>query len=295
MNGMLDDLDLFRAVAEVRSFRLAAQRLRLPPSTLSRRIKRLEAHLGLHLFHRNSRSVQLTVEGGGLLERIAPSLRELGAVLESVEDADGTPAGPLRVTATQLEGSRRIAPALMAFAKQYPAVRVELILSNSVLPLLDESIDLAFRAGPIRDQSLVGRKLWTLPFELFASPEFFREHFERGRITPAQLEGAPGVLTRAQTSWQLLDRRGNVKRVVPERRFSVDDPRVALEAAKRGLGVVAAPRDAVPAGDRSLRVLDLGELRLEARSLYAVYPRARPLPSRVRAAIDFILAHRPVI
>jgi LysR family transcriptional regulator, transcriptional activator AphB len=296
MNGTLslDDLELFRTVSELSSFKLAAQKVRLPPSTLSRRIKRLEQRLGAQLLRRSSRRVLLTVEGNRLLERITPSLRELSAALESEQAADGEPAGPLRVTATQLEGSRRIAPALMAFSKRYPAVRVELILSNSLLPLVEESIDLAFRAGPIHDESLIARKLWALPFDLFASPSFIKQHFGRARVTAKQLEGKPAVLTRAQSTWQLLDRRGNMRRVTPERRFSVDDPRVALDAARAGLGIVAAPRDAVATNDKRLRALDVAPLQLEARSLYVVYPATRPLPARVRSAIDFVVAHQPL-
>ncbi|MGE0327178.1 MAG: LysR family transcriptional regulator [Polyangiaceae bacterium] len=297
MNGTvtLDDLELFRAVGELSSFRLAAQRLNLPPSTLSRRIRQLEERFGAQLLRRSSRRVQLTVEGTRLLARVTPSLRELSAVVESEREAGGEPAGPLRVTATQLEGSRRIAPALMAYAERYPKVRVELILSNSLLPLLEESIALAFRAGPIRDENFIARKLWTLPFELFASPALIREHFPPSRrldrITPKQLEGKPAVLTRSQASWELIDSRGNSRRVTPERRFSVDDPRVALDAARAGLGIVAAPRDAVAPGDDSLKALDLGRAHLVSRALYAVYPATRPLPPRVRSAIDFVVAH----
>jgi DNA-binding transcriptional LysR family regulator len=293
MSGMIpaDDLQIFVAVARRSSFVEAARRLGVPTSTVSRRVAQLEEQLGVRLLQRTSRRVGLTQEGERLLERAAPLFEALAAAVDASDRAE-EPAGRLRVTAPVLTGAQTIAPALFSFAARHPKITLELILTNSVLPLVEEGIDLAIRTGPIRDVELVARRLWSSTFTLAASRRFVRERLRgRARVERDALAGLPAVFSRPGGSWRLVGEDGTVDEVRPVERVTVNDPRMAIAAAIAGLGVVSAPTDALAQHGRSLVPLTVVGRTVEPRELYAVYPSRRLLPARVRLAIEWIKAH----
>jgi DNA-binding transcriptional LysR family regulator len=294
MDGMMpaDDVQLFVMVARHSSFVEAARRTGIPTSTVSRRVARLEEVLGVRLLQRTSRRVGLTQEGARLLERAAPLVEELASVVDAAADRTEEPSGRLRVTAPVMTGAQRIAPALFSFAARYPRITLELTLTNAMLPLVEEGIDLAFRAGPIRDAELVARHLWSVPFALAAAPRLVRERLKgRTRLDRATLESLPAVFSRLGGSWRLLRRDGTAEEVRPRERLTVNDPRLAIMAAVEGLGVVCAPADAVEQQGRALVPLTVEGRTVEARDLYAVYPSRRLLPTRVRLALDWVKTH----
>ncbi|KYF95277.1 LysR family transcriptional regulator [Sorangium cellulosum] len=294
MNGMisLEDVRLFAAVAHHLSFVEAARRTGVPTSTVSRRVALLEEALGVRLLQRTSRRVGLTGEGARLLERAGPLLDELGSVLDRVADREDEPAGRLRVTAPVMTGAQRIAPALSAFAARHPRLTVELTLTNAVVPLVEEGVDLAFRAGPVQDAELVARRLWSLPYALAASPRFVQEALRgRTRLARASLGDLPAVLSRADAAWRLRRRDGSVEEVRPRARFCVNDPRAAIAAAAQGLGAVCAPREVIAQHGEALVELTVTGRTVEPRELFAVYPSRRLLPARVRLALDWVIRH----
>jgi LysR family transcriptional regulator AphB len=286
----LDDLQLFLAVARTRSFVAAARKLSVPTSTLSRRIAALESAMGARLLQRTSRRVGLTAEGTRLVERAGQRLDELVAVVDQTIDRDVEPAGRLRVTAPVLTGSHRIAPALFAFAAAHPKIVLELNLTNAVVPLVEAGYDLAFRAGPVADRELIARKLWSVPMKFCASPAFVRDVLAgKTRIGRDVLAKLPAIATRAHP-WNLVDRRGALHEVAPQERVLVNDPRMAIAAAVAGLGVVCTMVDALEAYGPSLVELTITGGRAAPRELFAVYPSRTLVPSRVRAALDWIVA-----
>jgi len=286
----LMDVRLFVAVAERASFVGASRKTRVPTSTLSRAVARLEDSLGVRLLHRTSRRVSPTQEGAWLLSRAAPLVAELSDVLADMGERDEEPAGRLRVTAPVVTGSEQIARALTAFAAAHPRVTVELHLTNAVVNLVEAGFDLAFRAGPITDPDLIARQLWTGRFALAAAPAFIKKAFKGQRVISAEkLLAAPAVVTQPGVVWRFVAPQGNVRELVPRESFVVNDPRVAIEAAKAGLGIVRAPRDLIEREKHALVILncELGEP--EGREVFAVYPSRRLVPRRVRAAIDWVL------
>lgn len=169
----VDRLRVFVAVAEARSFTAAASRLRMPKSSVSREISRLEADTGVRLLHRTTRQVTPTSAGQALLERVAPLLASLEqAVSEARQQQE--PAGLLRVTATVDLGAAVLAAIVARFVARFPEVRVEAHLTNQVLDLVAEGIDVALRvtSEQLRDSSLTARRLGPLALELFASPRY---------------------------------------------------------------------------------------------------------------------------
>jgi DNA-binding transcriptional LysR family regulator len=286
----IDDLRLTLAVASQQSFIAAARQTGIPASSVSRAVARLEEALGVRLFQRTSRSVSLTDEGFRLVQRCLPLLDQLGEAMDDIADLSPRPSGRLRVTAPIVSGAGWIASALLAFGEQHPDVSIELSLSNAVVDLIEEGFDLAFRGGPVNGTELVARRVCSVPYALGASADFVRQKVGAEPVSAEQLELLEAVLGRPRTSWQFRREDGAVVEVRPAGRFFVNDLRVAVDAASRGLGIVRAPREMIE--DAGLVEIplhpDLGTP--ESRDIYAVYPTRRFVPRRVRLAIDWVLA-----
>jgi LysR family transcriptional regulator, transcriptional activator AphB len=294
MDGMmsLEDVRIFVAVARHSSFVEAARRTGVPTSTVSRRVAQLEETLGARLLQRTSRRVGLTHEGARLLERAGPLLDELTSVLDKAADREDEPSGRLRVTAPVMTGAQRIAPALFSFAARYPRLTVELALTNSVVDLVEEGIDLAFRAGPVQDGELVARRLWSIPFALAASPGFVRQVLKgRTQLERGSLGSVPAIVGQPGGTWRFRRRDGSIEELRPYERLCVNDPQVAIAAAVQGLGVVRAADEAIEQQGKALVRLTVAGRTVEPRDMFAVYPSRRLLSSRVRLALDWVMEH----
>ncbi len=290
----LTDVRLFVAVARYASFVAASRKTGVPTSTVSRAVVRLEEALGTRLLHRTSRQVVPTQEGAWLLERSGPLLEELSATLADVKARDDEPSGRLRVTAPVATGSERVAQALIAYAARHPRLSLELQLSNRVLNLREEGLDLAFRAGPVTEGDLVAKKLWSVPFGLAASPRFVKQRLRgRRKVSAAKLAELPAVLTQSGSVWIFGGPGAAQSRLKPNPHFIVNDPRVAIAAAKSGLGVVRAARELLAREGDALVLLECELGELQSREMFAVYPSRRLLPQRVKGAIEWVTKHGP--
>ena len=183
----LRDVALFVAVAKARNFTRAATTLGMPTSSLSRRIGLLEASLGVRLFNRNTRRVDLTEAGALYLVRaegIVEAAREAHQQLRGLTDL---PRGVLRVSAEAVLGPGLLAPLVAAFLERYPAVTLDLDLSPRRVDLLAENFDLAIRFGRLADSSLTVRRVAWLRTSLYAAPAYLAR-----RGTPLHPRDLPG-------------------------------------------------------------------------------------------------------
>src|SRR6478609_961268 len=158
MSRDLNDTLIFVKVAEHGSFVSAARALRLPKTTVSRKVQDLEARLGAQLLHRTTRKLGLTEAGNVYYEHSQRIARELDEAENAVGQLQGGPRGWLRVTAPYSVGITWIAPLLGEFHARHPEVRVELLLSNDQLDIIAGEIDVALRVGSLQDSNLVARK-----------------------------------------------------------------------------------------------------------------------------------------
>jgi LysR family transcriptional regulator AphB len=285
----LDDLVVFALVATHASFRAASQRARIPTSSVSRAVARLEKELGIRLLQRTTRKVTVTEDGRQLLLRAAPHLEGLGDALTAAASGSDEPSGLIRVTAPAYTGATRLTVALAAFALAYPKVKVEIDPSHYPRSLIDDGYDFAVQVGPVEATEFVARPLWKVRAGLFATPKFARSVLGRRTVvTRADLERGPCVAARSSETWVFADTAGSPVLVRPGIRFAVSDPRATVEVARQGVGFVLAPVDAVAAAPAGLLAMktDFGEPR--ALDLFVVYPTRRLLPRRVRLAIDWI-------
>ncbi|MBC8067781.1 MAG: LysR family transcriptional regulator [Deltaproteobacteria bacterium] len=277
------DMILFAAVVREGSFTKAARRLGVTKQTTSERIGKLEERLGVRLLERTTRSVRVTEPGATYYERCAAIATQIDEANAEVQQRQADPVGLLRVSAPVLYGRRFMAPVIADFLGRHPKVRVEVVLADRRIDLIEEGFDLAIRIGKLDDSSLVARRLGEGHVYYVASPEFLAKH---GMPRTEHLRSQRCVGVRPFESWEVS---GVVSKIEPV--LVVNDLEVACDAAVASVGIARLPaivcREAVEAGQ--LRVLFGPEPALR-RTVYAVYPSRRHLPAKVQLFLDALAA-----
>jgi len=170
----LNSLLVFAKVVEANSFSEAARRLKMPISTVSRRIAELEDQLGARLLERSTRSLRLTELGAEVLEHAMRSAELSDAVENIVSNRLSNVSGALRLSAMPSISDTLLTPMVTAFQVSYPHVRVQILVTDRMVDHIAEGVDLAFRLGMLKDSSLVARKILTYRHQLVASPEYLK-------------------------------------------------------------------------------------------------------------------------
>jgi DNA-binding transcriptional LysR family regulator len=168
----LNSLVIFAKVVEAKGFSEAARRLKIPISTVSRRVAELEDQLGVRLLERSTRNLRLTDVGAEVLEHAQRSAELSEAVDNLLSNRSSTVAGVLRLSAPPSISDTLLAPLLGRFQASYSNVRVQVLVTDRFVDLITEGIDLVFRLGALRDSSLVARKILTFRHRLVASPAY---------------------------------------------------------------------------------------------------------------------------
>src|ERR1700741_5049360 len=168
----LNSLMIFAKVVEANSFSEAARRLKMPTSTVSRRVADLEDQLGVRLLERSTRKIRLTDVGSAVLEH-AQHTAELGEAVDSIASNHlSHVSGTLRLTAPPSISDSLLAPLVGAFQASYPNVRVQVFITERIVDQIAEGVDLSFRVGELEDSSLVARRILTYRHQLVASPAY---------------------------------------------------------------------------------------------------------------------------
>jgi DNA-binding transcriptional LysR family regulator len=171
----LNSLALFAKVVEVNSFSAAARHLRMPIATVSRRVAELEDELGVGLLERSTRSLRLTDVGSEVLEQAQRTAKIRETIYGIVSNHKSVVSGVLRVCAPPTIDSL-LSPLVCAFRASYPEVRVHIRKTAVDVDHLEDDIDVAFRLGPLKDSSLIARKILTYRHRLVASPSYISKH-----------------------------------------------------------------------------------------------------------------------
>jgi DNA-binding transcriptional LysR family regulator len=283
-------ISAFAAVVEHGSFVRAAERLAISTSTLSRQIAELEQHLGVRLLNRTTRRLSLTESGQAFYERAVQVLADLEEAEALASSSAAAPRGRLRLTCSHALGVQRLAPAIAAFAGQYPEVGFDVSVSDRIVDLVEEGFDLAVRVGQVGSEQLVARRLGTMRLLVCASPAYLQAHGTPQ--VPADLAGHR-VMTYAYAPtprvWRLGDRHGNHEEVRVSGPLHSNSGDLAIAAAIAGLGLVFEPdfmlQPALDAG-RLRRVLP--EWESSPGEIWAVYPSRRHLSAKVRLFVDHL-------
>ena len=282
----LNLLSLFVAVAEANSFSVAARRLNLPKSSVSRGIASLEAQLGTRLLHRTTRQVSLSTAGTVLYERAAPLLQSLRQAVGTLPEREEHPSGDLRLTVPADMGATFLPDVMAKFALRYPAVKLDVMVTNRLVDIVAEGMDLALRVAgrKLADSSLVIRRLTPLDMQVFASPVYLAR---RGPPRPAE-----DVAAHDWVGFRNLPPPSELKGLVPAPRVVGDDMMFLKEMVRNGLGLGLLPtflaKEEVANG-QLVRVLP--SLAWSNSSLALVYPKAQHVPRKVTAFRDFLLEY----
>lgn len=287
----LNALFVFTVLGRSTSLAAAARELGTQKSTVSRQLAELENVLGVRLVQRTSRRWALTDAGSLFLRESQSVIDAARAALGSVAAHHDEPTGLLRVTCPVAFGQSFLGPVLVRFLGEHPKVQTSVSLTDRVVELVDESVDVAIRVGPLTDSSLVVRRIATLDPVCCAAPSYLAA---RGApAEPRALSTHDCIVWNGRTPagrWRFTDGDGAIE-VHVTGRASADDPTLHARFAEAGLGVALLPRfvarDALAQG----RLVELFAGRTIAFSdLVALYPSGQLLAPKVRAFVDLLVA-----
>jgi DNA-binding transcriptional LysR family regulator len=276
------------------SFAAAARHLDIAPSKATRAVAALEAEVGARLLQRTTRKLALTEAGDAYFERVGPLLDELDRAGEDVRSSSAQVRGTVRVTASVAYGQTVLVPCLPALHRQHPGLEIDLLLSDALVDLVSQRIDVALRLGPAVDSSLVGTRLAGIVPRVVASPAYLKAH-GRPRVPQdlTRCECLRFALPGYRTQWSFRDRDGTVQDV-PVQGWLVMSTALALhQATLDGLGPALLSNWLVDADIRAGRLVDLfPEYEATATNfdsaVWLLYASRAQLPLRVRAFVDYI-------
>lgn len=299
----LQNLRLFVEVARRGSFAAVARDRHFDPTSVSRAVATLEAELGFRLFQRTTRRMALTEAGALYLERVEALVDELGHAADAARAVQSGPIGNLRLTTSVAFGQTCIVPLLPAFRAAYPALKLELLLTDANLGLIADRIDLAIRLGPRSDDNLIGVKLFDTRYRVCASPAWLDR---AGPLTaPEELEAHSCLLFDLpdfRTRWLFRDGAGRERQVAVQGEVVISNALALRDCCLAGMGPALLADWLIDEDIAAGRLCDLfpdyqvtaTDFETAARLLY---PSRAFLPNKVRVAIDFLrdrLARRPV-
>ncbi|WPO44156.1 LysR family transcriptional regulator [Tardiphaga sp. 42S5] len=285
------EMEVFTRVVELGGFSTAARAFRMTPSAVSKLVARLEARLGVRLINRSTRKLQLTPEGSAFYERALRILDEISAA-EREAAIGATPSGLLRVNTSVPFGLRLLLPLLPGFAKRYPDIKVEVVLTDLVVDLLEERADVAIRVGMMRESRLLARKLGESRMVVVAAPGYLAE---RGTPkTPDDLADH-NLLRFGFAKWENgwpFKIGGETIAVMPSGNALVSDGEAMQHLAVAGMGVARLARFHVEADIKAGRLVPVLEAFNpgDIEPIHAVFVgHGGQLPARVRAFLDYLV------
>jgi DNA-binding transcriptional LysR family regulator len=289
----------FVAIVDEGSLSAAAERLDRAPPTMVRSLATLEDHLGVRLLTRTTRRMSLTEEGRVFLDRCRRILADVEEAEQAVASSDAEPRGEIRATAPLLFGERHVAPAVTAFVRRHPQVRVDLLLLDRIVDLVDEGLHVGVRIGSLPDSSLMTVPVGEVRRVVVASPDLLVRH--GAPSDPSELSRLPCVshVRGAPMSRWRFRRQGRELAVPVENRFTCSLASAVVEACVEGLGFGSFLSYQVEPEVRAgrLRVV-LEDFEREPMPVQIVYPDARLMSPRLRVFIDALredLRARPEI
>jgi DNA-binding transcriptional LysR family regulator len=288
---------LFVNVVQLGSLSAAARQSGLSPASVSRIIHALEEDVGGRLLNRTSRKLNLTEAGDAYYGQVEQILHQIAEANESVARLQSTPRGTLRVHSRMLVGNQYIAPALPGFIARYPEIKVDLLLSNYTVDLVDQNIDVDIRIGKLDDSSLIVRKLASAERVICAAPGYLERHGPI--VSPWDLRSHNCLTYRlhlGRTTWRFIDQAGTLIEVPVLGSLQSDNGQALITAANAGLGVAMMQEWSICEElESGALVRLLPEYRASHiefdNGIYAVFQHGQQMPSKVRVFVDYIVAY----
>jgi len=281
----LSSLEIFVKVLDTGSFTEAAKVLSVSKSHVSKQIRQLEDRLGVLLINRTTRRVSATDAGQAFYTRCASIIEDLEDAEQAVSQLNRKPAGTLRINGPVSFGTRYLSPSVSTFMARHENLRVDVMLNDRMVNIVDEGFDLAIRIGRLADSSLIARRLAPISMLLCASPDYLSR---RGRPeSTADLREHDCLLYRnlsTGSTWHIGDQAIRVSG-----RLVSDNGDVLKDAAVAGIGVGFLPDFLVADAIHSSALEVVLPQQHHTLSVWAVYPHSRHLSAKVRLFIDFLV------
>jgi DNA-binding transcriptional LysR family regulator len=291
----IESLRLFVEVMRRGSFAAVARDRNLDPSSISRAIRSLEDELGARLFQRTTRALTPSESAAAYFDRIAAAIDEIEKANLIVRDVANPASGQLRVTTSVAFGKQCLVPVLPDFMKAYPELTIELLLSDSVLDLVSERIDVAIRLGLLPDSTLVAHKLLPARYSVVASPDYLAKA-AHALEKPADLQMHQCVLfsyAGFRNRWIFRERDGSTFEVPVAGRVFTQNAIGVLEGARAGIGPALLGDWLTGTDVRRNRLVQLFPgYEVTATSfdtaVWFIYPSKTYLPLKVRVFLDYL-------
>jgi DNA-binding transcriptional LysR family regulator len=279
----------FVRVAETESFSAAAREFNVGQPAVSKQISALENYLGTRLFQRSTRSLALTDEGQELLADARIAIEAVDDAIDHMRGREGKVSGVLRMTTTASFGRMHIVPRLGLLGAQYPDLKIDLVLQDSLTNMVEQGLDLSIRFGEPREPNLIAKRLGNIHTIIIASKRYLDQHGRPEKPEDLQDHDClvfSGVADGDQ--WPFIA-DGEISRVRVNWHLRMDNSDALRQAVMADLGIAMMPSWHFP----DLWQLDTVETLLDyfekpSFPMYAVYPSRRFMPAKVRAMIDFL-------
>ena len=286
----LSAISAFVRVVEAHSFAAAARQLELSASGVSRAVSRLEASLGVRLLARTTRSLSVTEEGRAFYERCRRILSDLNEATETIGDARDHPRGRLRVAAAMSVGRALVLPHLSEFHERYPDIRLEMVLGDRSLDMVEEGIDCALRVGELADSSMIARRIGQFRSLTCASPAYLEKFGRPTRLDELADHRCIGYTkpVHGVIPWDFWTSEGRTSiEITPM--LTLNDAESVIQAGVQGLGIIQTGYAIAAVYLKHGKLVPvLEDLETSGPEMWMVYPQRRHLSSRVQVFIDWI-------
>ncbi|MGD8569797.1 MAG: LysR family transcriptional regulator [Gammaproteobacteria bacterium] len=289
----LTDIAVFVEVVKANSFTTAARELDLSRSVVSKYITRLEKRLGVRLLNRTTRRLSMTEAGQRFFQQSHSALMQLENAEGEIHAMQAEPKGLLRLSAPSSFGIIHLAPLLPQLRQTYPELNLELSISDKLVDIVDEGIDIAIRIGELPDSSLIAKRISPCRYVVCASPNYLKQHGKPE--TPDDLTQHNCLLFQfwdAPNQWQFLSRDNQFINIKVQGEIVSNNSLALRKIMLSGGGISMAPTFLV--GDDIINgrlVPVLTDYHIKPISIYVVYPHRQYLTAKARAFLEFLSEH----
>jgi len=286
-----EEIQAFIQIVDSGTITAAAEQLRVAKSAISRRLSELEEQLGVELFHRSTRKLNLTDSGHLFYQRCTLIIDEIREAEFSVSQSHKEISGQLKIAVPHSFGVMHLASAIVDFQKQHPAIFFDIDLNDREVDLIQEGFDIAIRIGTLKDSSLIARKLAELSTVVCASPKYLDKNGKP--VTVEELKQHNCIAysyLEHPDQWDFFDKNNKLYKVKINKIMQINNGEFMRDMAISGLGIIRQPTFIAYEDIVSGNLIPfLHDYRSTPLNLYALYPPTRHLSQKVRLFIDFLV------
>jgi LysR family transcriptional regulator, transcriptional activator for aaeXAB operon len=287
----LKSMVVFAQIVEQGSFSAAAKHLGLARASVSYHLKKLEAATGVQLLNRSTRSIALTEAGETYYQRCKVIAEQAATANSQMENLKNEPEGLLKITCPVNAGMQTIVPALSEFKRLYPKIELDVMLTDEVVNILKEGIDLAIRGAPLPDSSLKATQLCVLPTCLVGAPSYFEKYGTP--IHPTDLAQHQWVIYKMAASSLTITKGSRSFSINPKGTVNTNNAAARTAFVEGGHGLGRIPLyDAQPKINAGKLIPILKDYSMQDITVYGVFPPGGTNAKKLRLLIDFLKKHK---